>query len=104
MPTGNIAWTRPLPSAAVTATAKKIDGRVISASATRLAAKSNHRPRKTVAMPSGAPSDEADADRLKRGEHRQPGAGHQPAEHVTPEVVGAEQVARCSAPGTARRR
>ena len=50
-----MACTRPLPSAAVTATAKKIDGSVISASATRLAVKSNHLPRKTVATPSGAP-------------------------------------------------
>ena len=39
----------------MTATTKKMYGSVISASATRLAAKSNHRPRKTVAMPSGAP-------------------------------------------------
>ena len=39
----------------MTATTKKMYGSVISASATRLAAKSNHRPRKTVATPSGAP-------------------------------------------------
>ena len=44
MPTANMAWTRPLPSAAVTATAKKMNGSVMSASVTRLAAKSNHRP------------------------------------------------------------
>ena len=56
IPTGNIAWTRPLPSAAVTATTKKIDGSVSSASATRLAMKSNTRPRKTVATPSGTPA------------------------------------------------
>ena len=56
IPTGIIACTRPFPSAAVTATAKKMDGRVISASVTRLTAKSNHRPRKTVAMPGTAPS------------------------------------------------
>ena len=51
-----MAWTRPLPSAAVTATAKKMYGKVISASVTRFAAKSNPRPRNTVAMPGIVPS------------------------------------------------
>ena len=55
IPTGTMAWTSPLPSAAVTATAKKTYGSVISASVSRLAAKSNQRPRNTVAMPGPVP-------------------------------------------------
>ena len=36
--------------------------------------------------------DQTDRYRLEGGQHRQPGAGHQPAEHVPAEVVRAQQV------------
>ena len=38
------------------------------------------------------PEDQADADRLDGGEHGQAGPGHEPAQHVPAEIVGAEQV------------
>ena len=93
-PPATMACTRPLPSAAVTATAKKTYGSVISASATRFAAKSNPRPRNTVAMPERrpAPGRSPTASRAVSTDSRVP--GHQPAEHVPAEVVRAEQVVR----------
>ena len=55
---------------------------------------SKTRPRNTEARPVVAPMTSATSDGLERAQHRQPGAGHQPAEHVAAEVVGAQQVTR----------
>ncbi len=49
-------------------------------------------PNHAEARPAGTPSTRADQDRLGGTGHGEPGARHQPAQHVAADVVGAEQV------------
>ena len=74
MPTGTMAWTRPLPSAAVTATAKKMYGRVISASVDPVDGEVEPPAEEHGGDAERRAEHQADPDRLERGEHRQPGA------------------------------
>ena len=102
MPIGTIACTRPLPRAAVTATAKKIVGQGHE----RVGHTVDHEVEPTAEEHRGDagrdPEHQPDADRFQGREHRQPGPGHQPAEHVAAEIVRPEQVRASSVPGTAR--
>ena len=93
IPTAIIEFVSPGPMAATTAMARMIGGKRHE----RLDEPHDDPVGRAAEVPGEEAGEEpdrhADADGLDGGEQRQPGGVHQPAQHVTAEVVGAEEVA-----------